>query len=212
MATRLLRLLALGVPAIGLAAAAQAMTPPVVAVEPMLAQAQPGSGQVLGAAIPAPAATASPTPPPTPQPAPRLASTVAATPPPPARPPAATVRSRLVSADGRLDTAVGVYGDCSGATELAHAVAAVDTCVGDRTYFVGHNPGVFTPLMSETVGSVVTWYDGAGVAHPLRIVARRDWMRAGGVPPMVSGDVVAQFQTCLVADGSEDLILDAVPA
>jgi hypothetical protein len=105
-----------------------------------------------------------------------------------------------------------VYSDCSGRTEVSHAVAQVDTCVGGRTYFVGHNPGVFTPLLSETVGSVITWWDSSGVAHRLRVVASRTWMRDDGVPPMVSGAVVAQFQTCLVLDGSKDLILDAVPA
>jgi hypothetical protein len=129
----------------------------------------------------------------------------------PAAPPP-TPHNRLVSDDGRLNTGVGYYGDCTGAADLSHADAAIDTCVGGRTYFVGHNPGVFTPLMSETVGSVITWWDGDGAAHRLRVVARRDWMRANGAPPVVSGAVVAQFQTCLVADGSEDVILDAVPA
>lgn len=216
--TGLVRLLSLGIPALGLAAAAQMVTPPAVAVEPLVARAQPGEGQVLSAAIPGPTATPLPTPtavPPTPVPttpptAPPVRVVHVATPPPPAPP--APPRSRLVSADGRLDTGVGVYSDCSGATALTHVAAAVDTCVGGRTYFVGHNPGVFTPLLSETVGSVITWWDGAGNAHRLRVVARRDWMRANGVPPMVSGAVVAQFQTCLVTDGSEDLILDAVPA
>jgi hypothetical protein len=59
---------------------------------------------------------------------------------------------------------------------------------------------------------VITWWDGDGNAHRLRIVARRDWVRADGVPPPVSGAVTAQFQTCLVADGSRDVILDAVTA
>jgi hypothetical protein len=214
MAPRLpLRLLALGVPALGLAAAAQMLTPPVVVVEPVVAQVQAGSGQVLSAQAPSPipaaTATAAPTPAPTPPatPVPTPRPTAAPPPPPPPAP-----RSRLVSADGRLDTGVGVYSDCSGATALSHAYAAIDTCVGGRTYFVGHNPGVFTPLMSETVGSVITWWDGGGTAHRLRVVARRDWMRADGAPPVVSGAVVAQFQTCVVADGSEDLILDAVAA
>ncbi|HZS13833.1 MAG TPA: hypothetical protein VFC09_04475 [Candidatus Dormibacteraeota bacterium] len=210
------RLLLTGLPAIVLAAAAQALTPPTTAVEPLLATAQPGDGQVLSATVatptPAPptlAPTPDPTPAPTAPPAPRAAArTPVPAPPPPPAPP----RNHLASADGRLDTGVGVYSDCGGTTALSHAYAAIDTCVGGRTYFVGHNPGVFTPLLSETIGSVITWWDSSGAAHPLRIVARRDWARADGVPPMVSGAVVAQFQTCLVSDGSEDLILDAVPA
>lgn len=215
MAPRLFRLLALGIPAAGLAAAAQMLTPPVVVVEPVVAHAQPGSGQVLSAAVPAPPTAAPATPAATPVP-PTAAPT--APPPPvvhtpaPTAPPAPPPHSRLVSDDGRLDTGVGVYSDCSGNTALSHAYAAVDTCVGGRTYFVGHNPGVFTPLMAESVGSVITWWDASGAAHRLRVVARRDWYRSNGVPPTVSGAVVAQFQTCLVTDGSEDVILDAVPA
>jgi hypothetical protein len=134
-----------------------------------------------------------------------------APPPPPTAPPAPP-RSRLLSDDGRLNTGIGVYSDCTGATEVSHSIAQIDTCVRGRTYFVGHNPGVFTPLLSETVGSVITWWDGGGVAHRLQIVARRDWLRADGVPPLASGAVTVQLQTCLVADGSKDLILDAVPA
>jgi hypothetical protein len=211
----LMRLLAAGLPALALATAAQALTPPVVAVEPVLARAEQGGGAVLAAvaavaaapeATPAPAPTVAPTRRPT------APAAVVHTPVAPPAPPPPTPHSRLLSADGRLDTGVGVYSDCRGTTEVSHAVAAIDTCIGGRSYFVGHNPGVFTPLLAETIGSVVMWWDSNGNAHRLRIVARRDWMRDDGVPPMVSGAVVAQFQTCLVADGSRDLILDAVAA
>ncbi|HEY2702862.1 MAG TPA: hypothetical protein VGL20_04155 [Candidatus Dormibacteraeota bacterium] len=121
----------------------------------------------------------------------------------------------LRSGDGSLDTTVTTYSDCSGATELTHVSAAVDTCVGGRTYFVGHNAGVFTPLLDLGVGSIITWYDSTGAAHRLRIVEVRDnWLRDDGVPPLANGNVVAQFQTCETAypDGSHDRILDAVPA
>jgi len=121
----------------------------------------------------------------------------------------------LVSADGTLNTTVTTYSDCTGQSELTHAAAAVDTCVSGRTYFVGHNAGVFTPLLNLGVGDIITWDDGSGVVHRLRIVAMRDnWLRADGVPPLASPDVVAQFQTCETAypDGSHDRILDAVPA
>jgi hypothetical protein len=124
-------------------------------------------------------------------------------------------RNLLLSADGSLDTPVTVYDDCSGQSELTHDAAAIDTCVGGRTYFVGHNAGVFTPLLSLHAGDVITWYDGAGAAHRLRIVAVRDnWLRDDGVPPLTTSAVVAQFQTCESAypDGSHDRVLDAVPA
>jgi hypothetical protein len=121
----------------------------------------------------------------------------------------------LLSADGNLDTTVTTYSDCTGATELTHSAAAIDTCVSGRTYFVGHNAGVFTPLLDLGVGDIITYYDSDGAAHRLRIVDVRDnWLRANGVPPLANGDVVAQFQTCETAypDGSHDRILDAVPA
>jgi hypothetical protein len=121
----------------------------------------------------------------------------------------------LLSGDGTLDTTVTTYADCTGATELTHSTAAIDTCVNGRIYFVGHNAGVFTPLLDLGVGSAITWYDSGGAAHLLRIVAVRDnWLRDDGVPPLANGRVVAQFQTCETAypDGSHDRILDAVPA
>ena len=123
--------------------------------------------------------------------------------------------NQLVSTDGSLDTGVTTYSDCSGATELTHAEAAIDTCVTGRTYFVGHNAGVFTPLLGLGVGDTITYYDNEGAAHRLRIVSVRDnWLRADGVPPLANSDVVAQFQTCETAypDGSHDRIIDAVPA
>jgi hypothetical protein len=121
----------------------------------------------------------------------------------------------LLSGDGTLDTTVTTYADCTGATELTHATAAIDTCVNGRIYFVGHNAGVFTPLLDLGVGSIVTWYDNGGAAHRLRIVAVRDnWLRDDGVPPLANSNVIAQFQTCETAypDGSHDRILDAVAA
>lgn len=92
-------------------------------------------------------------------------------------------------------------------------ISAVDTCITDRTYFVGHSPGAFSPLFEANVGAAIAWRDGAGVLHPLRIVARRDWTRGDSAPPPpVSADVVAQFQTCIDSFGSQELILDATAA
>jgi hypothetical protein len=158
------------------------------------------------------------------QPAPAPAPAAAAPAPPapvrtvvhrvaPARAPSApwSYRNRLISADGSLNTGVGYYGDCTGRTALTHSMAAIDGCVGGRTYFVGHNPGVFTPLMHFSVGALITWYDGAGTAHRLRIIAVRQWSHSAGVPPLISG-ATTEFQTCITADGSLERILDAAPA
>jgi hypothetical protein len=77
---------------------------------------------------------------------------------------------------------------------------------------VGHNPGVFTPLMHMGVGAIITYYDGAGSAHTWRVVSVRNWNRSDGAPPATEGDVVAQFQTCVTWDGSVDRILDVASA
>ena len=166
------------------------------------------------APTPAPAPAAAPTAPappaaPAPAPAPMARRAVPAHAAAPA--PAPTFRSRLISADGSLNTGVGYYGDCSGSTPLTRGSAAIDGCIGGRLFFVGHNPGVFTPLMHMGVGSIITWWDGGGNAHRLRIVAVRQWVHVGLPPLPVNGGTV-QFQTCITADGSLDRLLDAAPA
>jgi hypothetical protein len=119
----------------------------------------------------------------------------------------------LVSGDGTLNTGVGLYTDCSGTSELTHEAAAIDTCVPGPTYFVGHNAGVFAPLMHLGINATITYFDAAAVAHTWRVVSVRPrWRAADGAPPPTQPDVIAQFQTCAVPDGSLDRILDVVPA
>lgn len=118
---------------------------------------------------------------------------------------------RLVSEDAGLDTGVGVYADCTRATDLTHSEAAIDACIGGRTYFIGHNPGPFTPTLNLQPGSEVIYFDDQGAAHPMRIVTARTWNRFWGPPPLTESDVVAQFQTCVTLDAVWDRILDAVP-
>jgi hypothetical protein len=120
-------------------------------------------------------------------------------------------RDRLRTADGSLDVPVGVYTDCSGMAPVSYDGAAIDTCLDGRLYFIGHNPGPFTPLRSLGVGSEIVYYDGMGMPHGWRIVATRTWSRWSGSPPLASADVVAQFQTCITLDADWDEILDAVP-
>jgi hypothetical protein len=122
----------------------------------------------------------------------------------------ASTNGSLTSDDGTLHTGVGTYGDCSGRTPLQTREAAIDACIPGRTYFVGHNVGVFTPLMHMRVGDHITWSAASGQRHRLRIVAIRDWVAAHGTAPVMGGGVVAQFQTCIRPDGSLDRILDAV--
>jgi hypothetical protein len=122
----------------------------------------------------------------------------------------APVSNEIVSADGALRTSVGVYRDCSGVSPIPASEAALWSCVPGRMYFVGHNPGVFTPLMHMRLGDLLTYIDGSGSRHGYRIVRMEDWGRADGFPPPVGAAVVAQFQTCVTPDGSIDRIVDAV--
>jgi hypothetical protein len=117
----------------------------------------------------------------------------------------------LEIAGGGVRIPVGLYRDCRGLQPLTHLAAAIDVCITDRTYFVGHNPGVFTPLLLLGVGSILVWFDHAGTPHPLRVVAVRVW-RGSDFPPVVARGIVAQFQTCIDIGGAFRRILDAVPA
>lgn len=124
---------------------------------------------------------------------------------------AARPRDLLVSEDGSLRVGLGVYSDCSGWSPVGRELAYMNICYG-RTYFIGHNPGVFTPLMHMQPGDVITWYDGSAGVHRMKIVSVRVVSRFGGVPARVNPNVVAQFQTCEVLDGTYDRILDAEAA
>lgn len=119
----------------------------------------------------------------------------------------------LHAEDGSLNVAVGFYWDASGQTAVPRYEAVLDMAIKDvQYYFDGHNPGVFTPLLGEGVGSYFDYWDGNGTAHRFRLVSVRSWTAANGEPPPVTPLVVAQFQTCRVPDGSVDWIYDLVAA
>ncbi|HEX3605416.1 MAG TPA: hypothetical protein VH134_05805 [Candidatus Dormibacteraeota bacterium] len=201
-----------------------AVTGPVAALPPAALMSPDARDAMLGPVAVAPTAPAAPAPVTAPapaQPVPVPVQALAAAPavvavvPAVVRPAAPLVRNLLVSADGSLRTGVGTYSDCSGNTPLTRVVAAIDTCIGGPTYFVGHDPGVFTPLMSMSVGEVITWYDRNGNVHPMRIVSIRDgWASANGAPRPTRSNVVAQMQTCepYSPSGDYDRIVDLVAA
>jgi hypothetical protein len=169
--------------------------------EPQLdAAANQAAAAASGTTTPVPNPVAAATP--APQPSTSSSQRLATAPSPPA------YRNRLISADGSVNTGVGVYSDCSGNTPLVRYQAAIDTCIGGVTYFLGHNPGVFTGLLNESVGSTITYWDGNGTAHTLRIIARRQWVAANGLVRPVGG-ARYEFQTCLTPSGSVDWIFDA---
>jgi hypothetical protein len=135
---------------------------------------------------------------------PRDEREMVALPPPPV--------SQVVSSDLGLDVpVVDTYTDCFGRTEVSHAGAELDACL-PGTYFIGHNPGPFTPLMNAEVGTRMTFFDATGLPHDYRVVSVRSWMASWGPPPFTESDVTAQFQTCLTLDGTWDRILDVAPA
>src|SRR5438270_9600396 len=127
-----------------------------------------------------------------------------------ASPVSASGNGVLTSDDRTLRAGVGTYTDCSGRTPLQSGEAAIDTCIHGRRYFLGHNAGVFTPLLHMQPGDHLEWTDGHSAHHRLRIVAVRDWTPSNGAPPVVEPDVVAPFQTCVREDGSLERILDTV--
>lgn len=159
-------------------------------------------------AVPVVAATMLPSPsslPPTPtateipfRQTPRPSATAKA--PPTARP----QRSRI--SGGGVNTGVGVYSDCTGRSPVPRWEAEIDTCVVNRPFFIGHNPGVFAPFMGDGIGTAVDWWDAGGVEHQFRVLAERDWLRSAGVPPPLPGET-ATVQTCVTQDGSVDRIL-----
>ncbi len=126
--------------------------------------------------------------------------------------PVASVRNRLLSSDGGLDTSVGSYTDCTGIAPIDADRADLDPCFMGRSYFVGHNPGVFAALMRMTAGTLIYWYDANGNQRRLRIITVRNFARNSAVLLPSTSDVVAQFQTCATLDGTLDRILDAINA
>jgi hypothetical protein len=108
-----------------------------------------------------------------------------------------------------VDTALTKYADCSGQSPLPEDEASVDLCAPSGViYFVGHNPGVFTPLMKAVPGDIITWQDRSGAIHRFIVTSTRDVLWKDGFPKPTQGSV-AEFQTCATPDGSIDRIVDA---
>ncbi|MFN2568665.1 MAG: hypothetical protein ABR564_03575 [Candidatus Dormibacteria bacterium] len=180
---------------------------PVTAVAPVILP-----DEVTPGPLPPPGTTSVPVAPV----APRVLPRTPALKPAPSKAPARTAApvshtNYLTSDDGTLNTGVGTYSDCTGNSPLASDQAAILTCVTGRLYFVGHNYGVFTPLIHMNTGDGITYWDARSVPHHYRVVAVVPaWQRANGPPPPSQSNVTAQFQTCATPDGEVDRILNAV--
>jgi len=101
-----------------------------------------------------------------------------------------------------VDVRVGVYTDCTGQAFPADGVASIYTCVPWDTYFLGHNPGVFTPLLNMPDGTILTYYDASDAAHQYVIEGHAETSVGGPVPYPPAG-TTAQFQTCVTPSGSD---------
>ncbi len=181
--------------------------------------AHPTAAPTVARAVPLGATTPAPTAPPVtvaPPVAPAaagavLAASAPAAPTAPASPaaPAPHAQRNLLTGPHGLDAVVGpAYTDCTGLSEVPHDVAVIDTCHTTAILFVGHNRGVFTPLLSYAVGDVIAWHDAAGTLHHLRVVAVRN-VSSSVFPPAIG---TYEFQTCLYPTGTSalDHDLDAV--
>ncbi len=149
-----------------------------------------------------------------PKPTPKLAPRPIATPMPAPRPtPYQSLPNHLYGPNG-LNTSVTYYSDCSGHTPLTTTSAAIDTCTPAGIYFVGHNVGVFTPLMSYSVGTTLIYDDGQNVAHHLKVISIRDNVpgKYAAFSAQVQLNEFGQLQTCETGypDGSLDRIIDVV--
>ena len=98
---------------------------------------------------------------------------------------------------GGVDASVTWYTDCSGNSAVPRNSVAIDTCDTAVTYFVGHNPGLFTPLMSDGAGTHLTYYNGNGTATGYVIEGYWDITRAGATFPSPPAGTIAEFQTCV---------------
>jgi len=122
-------------------------------------------------------------------------------------------RSWLVVPNAGVSTGLADYRDCTGGSGLDRNVAARDWCAADAVvYLVGHNQGVFTPLLHLRAGDLARYWDASGVAVTYRIdhidqvdyTATSGYMMDGSRPHLT-------MQTCAVPDGSQELEFVAYP-
>jgi hypothetical protein len=91
------------------------------------------------------------------------------------------------------------YSDLSGRVIPAHGVATIDTRAGaNNLYLLGHNPGVFTPLLGLGPGALVRYWDNAGQGHDF-IIRSKISVDRNDVSPLVASyaSLTLTLQTCL---------------
>jgi hypothetical protein len=111
-----------------------------------------------------------------------------------------------------LSQSIVDYRDCTGQVPVPRDSGARDWCsAADRVWLVGHNPGVFTPLLNTHTGDLVRYWDNNGSASTNRIVSIQTVLRTAGPACIGESDPGLVLQTCAVLDGSVDWIYRTVP-
>lgn len=122
----------------------------------------------------------------------------------PAAPP--SVRRSWISAPavGLEIPVICCYSDRSGSVIPAQGVATIDTRAGaNNLYLLGHNPGVFSPLLGLGPGALVRYWDNAGRAHDFIVQSRTSVGRTDVSPLLASyGSLTLTLQTCLTGTTS----------
>ena len=128
-------------------------------------------------------------------------------------PPAARPGSRLTVPSAALEVAVVDYGDCAGNTPMTRVSAVHFLCTPSAvTAFVGHNPGVFTPLLKTHAGDHV-YYQHDGVQDEYILgAARRVSPQDAAAASQDSSFTHAVFATCAEPDSSAYWIFIATPS
>jgi hypothetical protein len=112
-----------------------------------------------------------------------------------------------------LGVAVVDYDDCTGNTPMTRSAAVHYLCSAQPvTVLVGHNPGVFSPLLGTHAGDLVTYRDQSGqrtlrLNSPVRVPPEQAALYAqdGSYTHMV-------LTTCAAPDSSSYWVFIAVPA
>jgi hypothetical protein len=129
---------------------------------------------------------------------------IAAAPAAPAAPP--SVRRSWISAPaaGLEVPVICCYSDMSGTIIPAHGVATIDSRAGaNNLYLLGHNPGVFSPLLGLGPGALVRYWDNAGRARDFIIQSKTSVGRTDASPLVASyPSLTLTLQTCLTGTTS----------
>ncbi len=96
------------------------------------------------------------------------------------------------------------YRDMTGQAIPAHGVATIDARAGaNNLYLLGHNPGIFGPLLGLAPGALVRYWDGEGTPRDFVVQTRYSTARTDVSPLVASyGTLTLTLQTCLTGTAS----------